>query len=104
MLEANVAYTTNTGLLPLSNVFWPMWLQDIRKWQKTGICEALGLQRAYVLAFMNDTCSARTDTPWCLIDDSVHVLWYHTSDGRMRLVKAQLYFTTPNLSSKSFGK
>jgi len=61
-----------------------MWLENIRKWQKTGICKALGLQRGYVRAFMNDTCSARTDTPWCLIDDSVHALWYHTLDGRVQ--------------------
>ena len=28
------------------------------------------------------TCTSSTDTPWCLIDDSVDQLWYHTEDGR----------------------
>ncbi len=61
-----------------------MWLENIQGWQKGGICKALDEQHEYVRAFMNDTCSARTDTPWCLIDDSVHQVWYHTVDGRVQ--------------------
>lgn len=64
-----------------------LWLQNIRVWQEGGICQALGKQHMQIRAFMNDTCSARTDTPWCLIDDSVHQLWYHTVDGRVQTSK-----------------
>lgn len=42
------------------------------------ICEELNLQTNYVRRFMNSTCTSRTDTQWCLIDDSVHKLWYDT--------------------------
>jgi hypothetical protein len=61
-----------------------MWLENIREWQKGGICKAISKQHEQVRAFMNDTCSARTNTPWCLIDDSVHQVWYHTVDGRVQ--------------------
>jgi hypothetical protein len=30
---------------------------------------------------MNATCSARTDTMWCLLDDSTHEMWYNTETG-----------------------
>jgi len=64
-----------------------LWIENIRKWQNHGICEALVKQKKQVFSFMNDTCGARTDTPWCLIDDSVHKFWYHTFDGRMQARK-----------------
>ena len=64
-----------------------MWLENIDAWQLGRICEALDEQQSQVRAFLKDTCSALTDTPWCLIDDSVHQLWYHTLDGRVRASK-----------------
>ena len=60
-----------------------LWLDNIGKWQDHGICEALANQTEYVHAFMRDTCCAKTDTPWCLIDDSVNQYWYHSLDGRL---------------------
>ncbi len=64
-----------------------MWLENIHEWQKHGICQALDRQHSQLQAFMNATCSARTDTPWCLLDDSVHQLWYNTIDGRAQASK-----------------
>ena len=64
-----------------------MWLENIDAWQLGRICEALDEQQSQVRAFLKDTCSALTDTPWCLIDDSVHHLWYHTLDGRVQASK-----------------
>jgi len=64
-----------------------MWLSSIHLWQKHGVCEALNNQTAYLNRFMQDTCSAHTDTPWCLIDDGVQQLWYHTVDGRVQAGK-----------------
>lgn len=64
-----------------------LWLENIGTWQKQGICEAIAGQKEQLHSFLNDTCSAATDTPWCLIDDSVHQLWYHTLDGRVESSK-----------------
>jgi len=61
-----------------------LWLDNIHLWQNVGICEALAGQQEQVHSFMNDTCSARTDTPWCMLADSVQILWYHTLDGRVQ--------------------
>ena len=60
-----------------------LWLHNIKIWQKNRICEALEKQKDYLQIFLNDTCSARTNTPWCLIDDSVHQVWFHTGNGRV---------------------
>ena len=66
-----------------SSTWEKLWLDNIRNWQEHGICEAIAEQTTQVRAFMNGTCTARTDTPWCLIDDSVQQKWYHTEDGRV---------------------
>ena len=60
-----------------------LWLQNIQIWQNNRICDALEKQKDYLQIFLNDTCSARTNTPWCLIDDSIHQVWFHTGDGRV---------------------
>ena len=36
---------------------------------------------------MKDTCSATTNTDWCLVDDSVHQVWYNTKNGQTTLRK-----------------
>ena len=64
-----------------------IWLQNIKEWQKKNICNALQEQNEYLQIFLNDTCSARTNTPWCLIDDSVHSVWFHTINGKFSLSK-----------------
>jgi hypothetical protein len=65
-----------------------LWLNNIERWQRDHtICEALEQQKEQVHTFMKDTCSATTDTDWCLIDDSVHQLWYNTHDGRVAVEK-----------------
>ena len=64
-----------------------LWLANINTWQHEGICEALQGQREQINTFMNGTCSARTDTAWCLVDDSVHQFWYNTIDGRVQIQK-----------------
>jgi len=64
-----------------------LWLNNIHKWQYNGICEALLEQKEQIGIFMNSTCSAHTDTDWCLIDDSVHQFWYNTIDSRIQLEK-----------------
>ena len=61
-----------------------LWVANIGKWQdERSICEAMLNQTDYLGAFMTDLCSAATDTPWCLIDDSVNRFWFHTLDGRV---------------------
>mmetsp|Transcript_81006 Transcript_81006/g.131255 ORF Transcript_81006/g.131255 Transcript_81006/m.131255 type:complete len:409 (-) Transcript_81006:1172-2398(-) len=64
-----------------------LWLTNIRTWQNHGICQALAAQKEQVRHFMNDTCSARSDTSWCLIDDSIQKFWYNTLDGRIQVTK-----------------
>jgi len=64
-----------------------LWLANINTWQHEGICEALQGQTEQMNTFMNGTCSARTDTAWCLVDDSVHQFWYNTIDGRVQMQK-----------------
>jgi hypothetical protein len=64
-----------------------MWLENIHVWQHGGICEALRAQSKQISVFMNGTCCARTDTAWCLVDDSVHQFWYNTIDGRIHIKK-----------------
>ena len=64
-----------------------LWLDNIQHWQNHGICEALAGQQEQVRSFMKDTCTARTDTMWCLVSDSVQMLWYHTVDGRIQVAK-----------------
>ena len=59
-----------------------LWLDNIEQWQDHKICEALTKQTEQIRAFMKDTCSASTDTDWCLIDDSVHQVWYNTKNGQ----------------------
>lgn len=56
------------------------------EWQEGRICEVLeGPQRSYLLQFMNATCSASTDQPeWCLLDDTVHQLWWNRVTGESR--------------------
>ena len=66
-----------------------LWLDNIAEWQgkrnhdwknmvnRGTICEQLQAQEEeYVWRFMNSTCTHRTNTPWCLIDDTVNKLWY----------------------------
>ena len=60
-----------------------LWLENIYDWQDGRICDALASQRAQLNAFMNATCSARTDTKWCLLDDTVQQLWWHTETGEV---------------------
>ena len=64
-----------------------LWLDNIERWQHGKICAALEQQQPQLRAFMNATCSARTDTAWCLLDDSVHQLWYHTKTGMLSKTK-----------------
>jgi len=64
-----------------------LWLDNIEEWQNHQICEALTEQKEQIHAFIKDTCSATTDTDWCLIDDSVHQVWYNTKDGQTTLQK-----------------
>ena len=75
--------TSSTTTTYHSSEWEQLWLDSIGKWQDHGICEALANQTEYVHAFMRDTCCAKTDTPWCLIDDSVNQYWYHSLDGRL---------------------
>lgn len=60
-----------------------LWLDNIKQWQDHQICEVLSKQKEQIHAFMKDTCSASTDTDWCLIDDSVHQVWYNTKNGQV---------------------
>lgn len=64
-----------------------LWLRNIQVWQEGAICDAIANQHEQVSAFMNDTCFARTDTPWCLLDDTVQQLWYHTISRRVHVSK-----------------
>jgi hypothetical protein len=64
-----------------------LWLDNIEQWQDHQICEALDEQKEQIHTFIKDTCSATTDTDWCLIDDSVHQVWYNTKDGQATLQK-----------------
>lgn len=64
-----------------------LWIENIEKWQRHQICEVLAGQKEYISSFMKDTCSATTDTDWCLIDDSVHQVWYNTKNGQATLQK-----------------
>jgi hypothetical protein len=66
-----------------------LWLDNIKIWQNHQICEALLKQKEQVHAFMKDTCSATTNTDWCLIDDSVHSVWYNTKNGQVVTRKPQ---------------
>ncbi|GMI52978.1 hypothetical protein ScalyP_jg1538 [Parmales sp. scaly parma] len=81
-MEKNKALSV-TSITYYSSTWEKLWLDNSRNWQEHGICEAIAEQTTQVLAFMNGTCTARTDTPWCLIDDSVQQVWYHTEDGRV---------------------
>jgi hypothetical protein len=74
-----------------------LWLENIDKWQNGGICEAIANQQEQVHIFMNDTCTARTDSPWCLIDDSIQQIWYHTGDGRV--LRGQFHDDDGNLNT-----
>lgn len=64
-----------------------LWLDNIEEWQNHQICQALSKQKEQIHAFMKDTCSATTNTEWCLIDDSVHQVWYNTKNGQSTLQK-----------------
>jgi len=64
-----------------------LWIDNIEEWQNHQICEALTEQKEQIHTFIKDTCSATTDTDWCLIDDSVHQVWYNTKDGQTTLRK-----------------
>ena len=64
-----------------------LWLDNIERWQHHKICEALSEQTKQLRIFMKDTCSASTNTDWCLIDDSVHRVWYNTKNGQVSLQK-----------------
>ena len=70
-----------------------LWLDNIDAWQKHGICEELEQQKEQIKAFMKDTCSASTNTDWCLIDDSVHKVWYNIKDGQVSTRKPFNFFT-----------
>jgi len=67
-----------------SSAWEKQWLHNIQTWQNGGICKALASQTAQIRSFMNGTCTARTDSPWCLIDDSIQQLWYHTEAGSVQ--------------------
>ena len=74
-----------------------LWLDNIARWQDEKlICEAIANQTTYVHAFMRDLCVAATDTPWCLIDDSVHRIWYHTVDSRVHFSLVRDEVRTPS--------
>jgi hypothetical protein len=56
---------------------------------KGTICEQLKMQEEeYVWSFMNSTCTHRTSTPWCLIDDTMNKLWYHTEEHTLKRHKS----------------
>jgi hypothetical protein len=64
-----------------------LWLDNIETWQNGKICDALAQQQRQLRAFMNATCSARTDTAWCVLDDSVDHIWYNTQTGTLAKLK-----------------
>ena len=64
-----------------------LWINNIETWQNGKICDALAQQQPQLKAFMNATCSARTDTAWCLLKDSVHKLWFNTKNGTLSKTK-----------------
>lgn len=66
-----------------SSAWEQLWLDNIKQWQNYSICEALSEQNEQLQMFMKDTCSASTNTDWCLIDDSVHRVWYNTKNGQV---------------------
>lgn len=95
------------GLVPRSSITYhsskweQLWLDNIVEWQgkrtpsyrqmkhKGTICEQLKVQEEeYVWFFMNSTCTHRTSTPWCLIDDTMNKLWYHTEEHTLKRHKS----------------
>ena len=92
-VHLNITQTTHDftehGIVRIyhSSEWEALWLENINSWQKHGICEALQQQQDEIASFMNSTCSARTDSNWCLIDDSVHQFWYNTVDARIQVQK-----------------
>jgi len=76
-------WTPETPVVKYHSSKWEqLWLDNIEEWQATKICKALLSQKEQIHAFMKDTCSATTNTDWCLIDDSVHQVWYNTKNGQ----------------------
>ena len=73
-----------------------LWLENIHLWQENGICEALQQQKTQIRLFMNSTCCARTDTNWCMIDDSVHRFWYNTVSTHIQVEKpSEIIYVLP---------
>ena len=70
-----------------SSLWEQQWLDNIETWQNGKICDMIAKQQPQLRAFMNATCSALTDTAWCLLDDSVHQLWYNTKTGTLSKTK-----------------
>lgn len=73
--------TFRSGVVYHSSKWEQLWLDNIREWQNDNICEAIYNQSYFWKVFMNDTCTRRTHTAWCEIDDTVHTIFYNTITG-----------------------
>ena len=75
----------------ISSDWEKLWLENIGEWQNGRICAALEGQKVQLSKFMKTTCSAMTDTSWCLLDDSIEQtelgtitkIWYNTETGEV---------------------
>ena len=68
----------------ISSDWEKLWLENIGEWQNGTICDALKGQKAQLAKFMETTCSALTNTSWCLLDDSIASLWYNMETREVR--------------------